>query len=198
MTRSTRPSSDAAAPSTLSSVCDWSRLSIPAPRYQDVVRHVAPRLYGHDPAALDEAARAVIEHHDTVPLVGASAARGRAYVAASVLDAELRVAETADRLSHRADAVMSLDVITDAVTATEHALGRPLSDSQRNAVTGIATSGRGLDLVVGVSGAGKTTALDVLRTAYESGGYRVLGTATSGQASRALTSEANVEALTIA
>ncbi len=67
---------------------------------------------------------------------------------------------------------------------TTHASGLPSVAS--------ATSGRGLDLVVGVAGSGKTTALDVLRAAYEADGYRVLGTAISGQAARALHDEAGV------
>jgi thymidylate kinase len=41
-----------------------------------------------------------------------------------------------------------------------------------------------VELIAGVAGSGKTTALAVLRDAYEAEGYRVIGTSTSGQAAR--------------
>ena len=53
-------------------------------------------------------------------------------------------------------------------------------------ITAVATSGRGVELVLGVAGAGKTTALDAVRQAFETAGYRVIGTSTSGQAARTL------------
>lgn len=80
----------------------------------------------------------------------------------------------------------------------ERALGWPLTDSQRHAIALVFASGSGLDLIVGVAGSGKTTALDVMRTGYEGNGYRVLGTAISGQAARTLHDEARVDSRTIA
>jgi ATP-dependent exoDNAse (exonuclease V) alpha subunit len=80
----------------------------------------------------------------------------------------------------------------------ERALGAGLTAGQHRAGGQITTSGRGLDLVVGVAGSGKTAALDVARAAFEAAGYRVLGTAISGQAARALDAAAGVESRTIA
>ena len=71
------------------------------------------------------------------------------------------------------------------MAAKEATLGRPLTIGQRRAVAVICGSGRGLDVVVGVAGSGKTTALEVVRAALEADGYRVLGTGVSGQAARA-------------
>ena len=62
----------------------------------------------------------------------------------------------------------------------------------------VVTSRRGLDLVVGVAGSGKTTALAGIRCAYEAAGYRMRGTAISGQAVRTLQDEAGVDSRTIA
>jgi len=53
-------------------------------------------------------------------------------------------------------------------------------------------------VVVGVAGPGKTTTLEVVRSAFKADGYRVLGTAVSGQAARALATEAGVESRTVA
>ena len=57
---------------------------------------------------------------------------------------------------------------------------------QCDVVEAVCSSGRAVDVVVGVAGSGKTTALDAATTALEPAGYRVLGTSTSGQAARTL------------
>jgi len=60
-------------------------------------------------------------------------------------------------------------------------------------VEGITTSGRRAELVLGVAGAGKTTALAAARDGFEAAGYRVLGTSTSGQAARTLGRQAGID-----
>ncbi|MDQ2827341.1 MAG: AAA family ATPase, partial [Actinomycetota bacterium] len=60
-------------------------------------------------------------------------------------------------------------------------------------VEGVLTSGRGVELVVGVAGSGKTTALATVRDAFETAGFEVVGTSTSGQAARTLQREAGIE-----
>jgi hypothetical protein len=55
-----------------------------------------------------------------------------------------------------------------------------------------------VDLVVGVAGSGKTTALAAARDAFEAAGYEVVGTSTSGQAARTLTREAGIDSRTLA
>jgi len=72
-------------------------------------------------------------------------------------------------------------------------LGHHLTVGQRSAVLGITTSGRGAELVVGVAGSGKTTALAAVRHAFESEGFEVIGTSTSGQAARTLRNAAGIE-----
>jgi hypothetical protein len=57
---------------------------------------------------------------------------------------------------------------------------------------GIATSGRGAELVEGVAGSGKTTVMAAVRDAFETGGFTVVGTSTSGQAARTLGREAGL------
>ena len=105
----------------------------------------------------------------------------------------------AQRLTdHNGAAAIAPSTVNAAIRQKEARLGRRLTRAQLSAIIGTATSGRGLDLVVGIAGSGKTTALDVLRSAYQAEGCRVLGTAISGQAARALHDEAGVEARTIA
>jgi hypothetical protein len=57
---------------------------------------------------------------------------------------------------------------------------------------GITTSGRGVELVEGVAGSGKTTVMAAVRDAFEVGGFTVIGTSTSGQAARTLGEEAGL------
>ena len=165
----------------------------------DVVRLAAPALYGAAPDELDAVVAGVVAHPEAVALVGTPGARSRAWVAASVLAAEAAVEEVAARLAEREDAARVRSATADAAMAgSEGGLGRALTTGQRRAVAGICGSGRGLDVVVGVAGSGKTTALEVVRSAFEADGYRVLGTAVSGQAARALSTEAGVDSRTVA
>jgi conjugative relaxase-like TrwC/TraI family protein len=164
----------------------------------DVVRAVAPRLYGHRPGELDAVVAAVLKHADAIPLVGQPGARSRAWVAATVIATEGAVADVAARLAATAGPAARSTTVREAAAAKERTMGRPLTGGQRAAVEAVATSGRSLDVVVGVAGSGKTTALDVVRAAFEADGYRVLGIATSGQAARSLGTGAGVESRTIA
>ena len=165
----------------------------------DVIRHAAPKLYGCAVEELDRVVSAVTVHPEAIPLVGQPGARGRAWAAASALATEAAIETVADRLTARTDrAAVELARVREAMAVKEASLGRPLTRGQRVAAEEVATSGRGLDLIVGVAGSGKTSTLEVARAAFEAGGYRVLGTATSGQAARALHNEAGVESRTIA
>ena len=118
---------------------------------------------------------------------------------ASTRAAEQAIADCADRLAESTGAVsVDPDTAEDAVREKEWDIGARLTADQRALVTDIATSGRQLELVLGVAGAGKTTALDALRDAYEQAGHRVLGTATSGQAAKTLGAAAHLESRTTA
>jgi hypothetical protein len=86
----------------------------------------------------------------------------------------------------------------DAVTRFEERLGVPLTATQQEVAIGLMVSGHRFDLVMGVAGSGKTTTLAAVREGFESAGYTVLGTATSGQAARNLGEGAGIESRTVA
>jgi conjugative relaxase-like TrwC/TraI family protein len=164
-----------------------------------VIRVAAPHLYGCVSEELDRVVTAIVQHPEAIPLVGQPGARGRAWAAASALATEAAIEDVAQRLTERGGcAVVPAAVAADAIAAKERALCAALTAGQRRAAEQITTSGRGLDLVVGVAGSGKTAALDVARSAFEYAGYRVFGTAISGQAARTLGEAAGVESRTIA
>ena len=137
---------------------------------------------------------------EAVPVIGVAGAKERVYSLASVLAQERAIAEGLDRQLARTDApVVGTGEVAEAMGRAEQELAGALSEGQRAAAEAICTSGRGAELVVGVAGSGKTTMLRVISDAFESAGYQVVGTATSGQAARTLGAEASIgEARTLA
>jgi conjugative relaxase-like TrwC/TraI family protein len=165
----------------------------------DVIRLAAPRLYGYAAGELDRVVDALTRHPEAIPLVGEPAARSRAWAAASALATEAAVAEVAERMAHRQGAPsVPAAVIDHALAAKQARLAGPLTAGQITAARAVATSGRGLDLVVGVAGSGKTTVLEAVRQAFETAGHTVVGTATSGQAARTLAEAAGIQSHTLA
>ncbi len=73
-----------------------------------------------------------------------------------------------------------------------------LSGEQVAMVERLATSGAGVDVVVGKAGAGKTLGLAAARLAWEGSGARVLGTALSARAARGLSEGAGISSDTLA
>lgn len=75
--------------------------------------------------------------------------------------------------------------------------GLTLTSEQRSAFDHV-TSGRGLSVVVGYAGTGKSAMLGVAREAWESAGYRVQGLALSGIAAENLEGGSGIASRTIA
>ncbi|MGH9289380.1 MAG: MobF family relaxase [Acidimicrobiales bacterium] len=162
-----------------------------------LVAEVAPRLYGHDPRELDRVIDRILASELVVPLIGVGGVREQPYAAAAVLATEHTIAEALERLTERPGAALDHDVVDRAIDAKQMEMPGFLSSGQRQAVAAVCRSGGAVDVVVGVAGSGKTTALDAARSALESAGFRVVGTANSGQATRTLGREARVPARTM-
>lgn len=167
----------------------------------DVAVAVGPLLFGFGPRELLRAVEAVCSHPDAVALMGVTAAREQAYAPACVIATEaaiaLKVALQADRTGAPAVRVEAAD---QAISAKQAQLGgAALTHGQKALIRSVLTSGRPVELTVGVAGSGKTTALDATRQAFEQAGYRVVGTSISGQAARTLGADAGIgESRTIA
>ena len=155
---------------------------------------LAPHLYGQNPRLIEALADRALADPETIPLVGVPGARERPHTLASVIAREVAIAESLARQIDRADApAVTRPRCNGGIGAVEAGVdGGCLSEEQRQAVEAICTSGRGGELVVGVAGAGKTTMLRAVAGAFADAGYRVLGTATSGQAARNLGTEADI------
>ena len=152
---------------------------------------VAPKIFGLPARELEKATERVLRDPEAIPLVGVPRASERAYATAHVLATEQAIERAVERgVENLGAARVTPEVAADAVGRQSAVLGSPLTPGQQAAVMGIATSGRGVELVEGVAGSGKTTVMAAVRDAFESGGFTVIGTSTSGQAARTLGREA--------
>jgi len=161
-----------------------------------LVSVLAPKLYGRDPVELDRVVDHVLAGRAIVPLLRVGALHEQAYATVEVLATEQAIAHAIERLALTPGPDVPTVEVDRAVAAKEAEVGRVLTDGQYDAVTAVCSSGRSVDLVVGVAGSGKTTALDAATTALEGAAYRVVGTSTSGQAARTLGTEAHIDSRT--
>ena len=161
---------------------------------RDVVVAVAPKLFGLEPSELARVVDRVLADAEALPLVARPTARERAYATATTIATEAAIAALVSSEVARTDAPAVLaDAPRLAIFHQEAELGASLTLGQQAAILAITTSGRGVEHVVGVAGAGKTTALAAVREAFESEGFEVIGTSTSGQAARTLKRQAGIE-----
>ncbi len=73
-----------------------------------------------------------------------------------------------------------------------------LNREQSQMVEDLTRSGRGVEVVVGKAGTGKTFALDAARDAWEASGIKVIGCALSARAAKELEAGSGIESSTIA
>lgn len=114
------------------------------------------------------------------------------YSSPDILAAEDRLPEHARTMTAP---TVPVEVI-EKVTRRPDRDGRLLADDQAAALTGIAISGRAVDVLVGPAGAGKTTAMRALRTAWERehGRGSVVGLAPSAVAAQVLSDDLGIRA----
>lgn len=126
-------------------------------------------------------------------LDGTSAFRPKAstvYTSEELLAAEDRLLERARTTSAP---TVPIDVV-EKVTARPDREGRLLGEDQAAALAAVAASGRVVDVLVGPAGAGKTTAMRALRTAWEleHGRGSVVGLAPSAVAAQVLADDLGI------
>jgi hypothetical protein len=109
------------------------------------------------------------------------------YSSTAVIDAEARLLD-------RAEATTSPTVRPSVAARVIGRARGPLSPQQRIALESITSSGRQVDLLVGPAGAGKTTAMRALRSAWtvEHGQGSVVGLAPSAAAAQALADDLRI------
>jgi conjugative relaxase-like TrwC/TraI family protein len=88
-------------------------------------------------------------------------------------------------------------IVASVVVDTEIAMRPSLSEEQAAMVRHLAGSGRGVDVVVGVAGSGKTFALAAARAAWIDAGYQVVGTALAARAAVELQAGSGIPSVTL-
>lgn len=109
-----------------------------------------------------------------------------------LLAIERRLLRDAAARAQEHAAVVSTSMLRWAALDADH-----LSPEQRYLVGTITQRGRGVEVVVGAAGTGKTAALAIARRAWELERYRVLGCALAARAAAQLQAEAGIESATI-
>ena len=120
------------------------------------------------------------------------------YTSADLVFAEETITAAARRRRHDLSALVHLKTIMRAERAWERKKGFRLSREQRRVVRRLTFVPHGIDTVVGVAGAGKTTIMSAARAIWESAGYRVQGAANAAVAAAGLRAEAGIDSGTIA
>jgi conjugative relaxase-like TrwC/TraI family protein len=112
------------------------------------------------------------------------------FTSTALLDAEARLRERADD----ATGPRTASIVVRAIAQKRLPGGVSLSDSQLRTLTSIADSGRVVDVLVGPAGAGKTTAMAVLRQAWETshGSNSVVGLAPSAASAQVLAEDLGI------
>ncbi|QUL37192.1 Ti-type conjugative transfer relaxase TraA [Erythrobacter sp. JK5] len=118
------------------------------------------------------------------------------FTSRAMIETEQRLHRAADAMAQRAKHSVS-DVQRNAAFAGAAARGLVLTGEQKSAFEHV-TNSKGLAVVVGYAGTGKSAMLGVAREAWESAGYAVRGAALSGIAAEGLENGSGIASRTIA
>jgi hypothetical protein len=120
------------------------------------------------------------------------------YTSADIVAAEETITDAAHRRLRDLSAHVHLKTIMRSERAWERKKGFRLSREQRRVVRRLTFLPHGIDTVVGVAGAGKTTIMSAARAIWESAGYKVAGAANAAVAAAGLRAEAGIDSGTVA
>ncbi|MGH2864208.1 MAG: MobF family relaxase [Solirubrobacteraceae bacterium] len=112
---------------------------------------------------------------------------------AELVECERRLIAAAVGRAGEGSGVVDAGLVERAIAVA----GRPLTVEQAAAVAGVVAAGDGVSVIEALAGTGKTYIAGVLRGVYESAGYRVIGVAPTGRATRELVEQAGVAARTL-
>lgn len=157
---------------------------------RDAVVAAGPALFGVNPAELDRTVTAVQLDSEAVPLFPKPGVTEPGWSTATNLAIEGAVAKATER-------AMDEPAQPGPAARLEEVLQARFTPGQQAAVRAVCEGGHRMDLICGVAGSGKTTALTAIREAYEADGWQVRGTSTSGAAARTLQQEAGMPSNTI-
>lgn len=134
-----------------------------------------------------------------LPAAGAShMANAQRFTSADVLDAERTIIDTTTRRLGEGAARVDEQTVLASIRGFQAERGFTLSREQRLTLARLLTGGHGIDGVIGVAGAGKTTIMAAARQAWEAAGCTVVGASTAAVAAGNLKAESGIESRTVA
>lgn len=155
-----------------------------------------------DPGLLDQLADEVLAiegYAVRVPDVGSTVMTSTArYTTQDILAAEDVVTTQALARVGEGTAMLGADQAATAIDVFEVAAGYELSAEQRAAVTRLLTAGHGIDAVVGVAGAGKSTLMEACRIGWDATGTTYAGACLSAVGAQNLSNASGIASKTIA
>ncbi|MET7858167.1 MobF family relaxase [Streptomyces sp. NPDC005318] len=160
--------------------------------------------YGIDdgPGRLDELADQVLAvegYAVPVPAFGSTVMSSTArYTTQDILDAEDVVTRQVLARVDEGTAVLSPDEVERAITTYQRAVGYELSGQQCEAFVRLLTAGHGIDTVVGIAGAGKSTLMEACRIGWDAVGTTYEGACLSAVAAQNLASASAIPSRTVA
>jgi len=165
------------------------------------VAQALPFGIGPEPGALDALADRVLAvegYAVRLPHRGSAVMSNTArYTTADILAAEQVIIEQARTRYADGSARLTADQAAAAIDVFEVGVGYELSAEQRDVVDRLLTAGHGIDAVVGVAGAGKTTLMQACRIAWDATGTTYAGACVSAVAAQNLHTGSGIPARTI-
>jgi conjugative relaxase-like TrwC/TraI family protein len=163
-------------------------------RERDVVSAVVERLQHHGFIGTDLADRVMADVPRRPELLPLREYQGeKQFTTTAMWKLEERLFADVDALRRRKGALLTF-AQTEAVIRKH----RSLSIEQKKAVRRLLSRKRAIRVLTGVAGAGKTMALEALRSGFEQAGYRVIGGALAGIVARELEHKTGIKSRTIA
>ncbi|MFE7365927.1 MobF family relaxase [[Kitasatospora] papulosa] len=120
------------------------------------------------------------------------------YTTQDILDAEAYVRDQVLARHGEGHTALTPDQAAAAVDVFQVAVGFELSEEQGAAVTRLLTGGHGIDTVVGVAGAGKSTLMEACRIGWDARGTTYAGACLSAVAAQQLNQASGIPARTVA
>lgn len=167
-------------------------------RAQDLYQLIAERLQCLCISAIDiqNFAASVVNDDELVPL-GLDYRYSQLFTTKQMLRLESEVVGLASDLFSSSEHKLSNEDVMNAIYIKEQSCGYVLSQEQRIAIIETCCNGD-LSIMQGSAGAGKSSAMGVLRRTYESNGRVVIGTAIAKKAADNLQRETGIKSFTVA
>jgi Ti-type conjugative transfer relaxase TraA len=167
-------------------------------RAQDMYQLIAEKLQCSclPNAEIQNFSASILEDDELIPL-GIDEKHSQLFTTRQMLRVEKELVAVATNLSAGHRLRLTDAVVQEAITLKEKSRGYLLSQEQQVALMDVCCNGD-LGILQGSAGAGKSSAMAVLRHAYQSSGHRVIGATIAKRAADNLQEESGIPSFTIA